>query len=82
MTRTQQYRLAIAAGFVVLTVVTAIRAIASGTGFPLAGAAVLLGLAGLAVLTAVQDRPWVVGENIVLAIIFVLIAVSVFLPRT
>lgn len=82
MTRTKRYRLAIAVGFAVLAVVTAIRAIANGTGFPLAGAAGLLILAGLAMLTAVQDRPWVVGENIVLAILFVLFAVTVFLPRT
>jgi hypothetical protein len=81
MTRTRQYRLTIAAGFAILAIVTAIRTIANATGFPLAGAAMLLVLAGLAVLTAVRDRPWVVGENIVLAILIVMIPVSVFLPR-
>ena len=81
MTRTKQYRLALAAGFAVLAFVTAVRAIANGTGFPLAGAAGLLILAGFSVFTSVHDRPWVVGENIVLAIMFVLIAVTVLLPR-
>lgn len=82
MKRTKQYRFAIAAVFVVLAAVTAIHASANASSFPLAGAGGLLILAGLAVSSAIQDRRWIVAENMVWAVLAGGATLAVLLPRS
>jgi hypothetical protein len=69
VTATKKYRLSVAGFLGILAVITAVQGMASGAAFPLAFASGLLVLAAVAGISAVQDRPWVAAENVVLAII-------------